>query len=439
MQRLTQALPPSQFQNRRNRKAVSARGIKEELRIAEAHGIVPPESYAKQVAQAERQAAASAAAPAKKKKKPASKRQASQKPSQPSRPSQQQYKPQPAQVFIRREYDNYDSSGGSSGGSDDGMDVDGFSPAPSARLNALDGVSFDYHDAPYAPLGHGRPPAGYHHPHHASTSPAPHSASTSSMSFSTQPPLPSSSSHGQWSYDAPRGPSSHAATTPDDDDHWNLVPIQPDYYLHQAPAHADGSLLYPPQHTHAHSHAPQRSPSFGSTSSASSSSLSDLDSLWSIASTDSATTYSTFSAPPCVPTDLDFTPPPPSDEITLAVVDDPLLEPPEYLLSAAVPAFSFLPSPPPAVGDPPGLGGAGGDFSAEAFQALLDSSSSSISIGGGGVDGGADGALWGNGSDVLELTDEIDQVLREFSPDGGAGTESFSLFDFNIPAPAATW
>lgn len=268
-------------------------------------------------------------------------------------------------------------------GNENDREMDVACPTTHFKPSPLDAHSFNYYAS--SNLGYGRPPVS------TSTSPDPYSTSASSSQTSFNVP---SSSH-------PSNPMSYqvtsqqqAAASPEQS--WNLVPIQPAYYS-QAP---DPSFLPPLM---------QRSASYAS-SSTSPSTVSDLDSLWSIASTDPASTYSNFCEPPCVPTSLDFTPPPPSDESSLT---NPMFEPPEYLLSSSIPTFSFSPSPPPL--QPP-------EFSTDTFRALLDSSSGDMET------------LWGGG-DVLELTEEIDQVLREYTPEG----ETFDLFDFNIPQPAAAW
>lgn len=282
------------------------------------------------------------------------------------------------------------------------MDIDGEESQSPPRPTAPDSHTFHYDDA--SSLGYGRPPYSTCPPGGGTISPEAHSSS-SSLSYSH----PSSSSlqapTDSWQDMAP---SSIQTASPDDQ--WKLIPPQPDYYAYQA--QLDGSLV-PPQ--------PQRAASYGST--ASSPGMSDLDSLWSIASLDPSTTYSTFASAPCVPTDLDFDPPAPSDELTLAYSDQ-AYDPLDYLLTSTVPPFSFSPTPPPPC--EPTM-----DFtSAEAFQALLDSSS------GDGVEGEVTGGLlWGSGSNVLELSEEIDQVIREFTPEGGVDCGGY-LFDFNIPPPA---
>jgi len=380
---LTSALATSlQFQNRRNRKALSARGIQEELRIAQENGLVPSKELVEQARQM-----AVTDAPTKK-ATTARKVTAGKGAPLPAKKSTKSAAPVP---WIR---DTGDSSS-----SDSGMDVDRDESQSSLRRNALDGVTFHYDDA--SSLGYGRPPAASTHCHAGSANVSPEApSSSSSLSYSYASLSSLQAPTESWQHTTP---SSTRAASPDEQ--WNLVPLQHDYYTYQA--QLAGSLV-PPQ--------PQRTASYGST--ASSPGLSDLDSLWSIASLDPSTTYSTFASAPCVPTSLDFEPPPPADELTIAH-SNPVFDPPEYLLASTIPAFSFSPTP---------LGEAEMDFSsAEAFQALLDSSS------GDGADGDATGGLlWGSGSDVLELSDEIDQVIREFTPEGGDCGGSFSLFDFNI-------
>lgn len=282
------------------------------------------------------------------------------------------------------------------------MDVDGDRAQSLPRPTALDGLTFHYDDA--SSLGYGRPPYSTCPPSGGTISPE---ANSSSLSLSHSHP---SSSSLQAPTNSWQGTTPLPTQAAPPDDQWKLMPLQPDYYAHQS--QLDGSLV-PPQ--------PQRAASYGST--ASSPGMSDLDSLWSIASLDPSTTYSTFASAPCVPTDLDFVPPAPSDELTLAY-SDPAYDPLDYLLTSTVPPFSFSPTPLPPW--EPTI-----DFtSAEAFQALLDSSS-----GNGVEDEATGGLLWGSGSDVLDLSEEIDQVIREFTPEGGVDCGGY-LFDFNIPPPA---
>jgi hypothetical protein len=370
-----------QFQNRRNRKALSARGIQEELRIAQENGLVPSKELVEQARQM-------AVTDAPSKKATTARKVTAGKGAPPAAK-----KPTKATVPVP-----WARTKGSSS-SEDGMDVDRDDGQISPQRSALDGVTFHYDDA--SSLGYGRPPAAVAHCHagSANVSPeAPSSSSSLSCSYASSSSLQAPTESWQNTT-----PSSTRAASPDEQ--WNLAPLQHDYYTYQA--QLAGSLV-PPQ--------PQRAASYGST--ASSPGMSDLDSLWSIASLDPSTTYSTFASAPCVPTNLDFKPPLPADELTI-VNSDPTFDPPEYLLASTIPAFSFSPTP---------LGEAEMGFSsAEAFQALLDSSS------GDGADGEATGGLlWGSGSDVLELSDEIDQVIREFTPEGGDCGGSFSLFDFNI-------
>lgn len=342
---------PSQFQNRRNRKAVSARTIEEERRIAKANGITPAKAHKTQPKPVKRV----------EKKTQVKKKAAARSTSVKVRPFAQE-------------------------GDENDREMDFDCPTTQYKPSPLDANSFNYHGS--SNLGYGRPSVS------TSTSPDPYTMSASSSQTSFNVP---SSSHPSNSMSYQSTPQEQATASPEQS--WNLVPIQPAYYSH-AP---DPSFLPPLMH---------RSASYAS-SSTSPSTVSDLDSLWSIASTDPASTYSNFYEPPCVPTSLDFTPPPPSDESSLT---DPMVEPSEYLLSSSsssIPTFSFSPSPPPL--QPP-------EFSTDTFRALLDSSSGDMET------------LW-EGGDVLELTEEIDQVLREYTPEG----ETFDLFDFNIPQPAAAW
>ena len=383
-----------QFQNRRNRKTLSARGIQEELRLAQENGVVPSKELAEQ---ARLMAVADLPLP------PAKEATTTRKVSTGKETWAATKKPAKPAVVVRRLHENYDWSSSSSEG---GMDVDRDEGQCSSRPTALDGLTFSYDSASL--LGYGRPPVVRSSCYTSSAGVSPEAqSSSSSLSYSHASSSSLQAPSGSWQPTT----SSTRATSPDDQ--WNLVPIQHDYYAYQT--QLDGSLV-PPQ--------PQRADSYSSAAS-SSPSMSDLDSLWSIASLDPSTTYSTFASAPCVPTNLDFVPPPPSDELTLAC-SDPAFDPPEYLLASTIPAFSS--SPTPLAPCERVL-----DFSsAEGFQAFLDSSS-----GNGADDDATGGLLWGSGSDVLELTNEIDQVIREFTPEGGTdGGGSFSLFDFNIPPPA---
>jgi hypothetical protein len=370
-----------QFQNRRNRKALSARGIREELRIAQENGLVPSKELVEQAREM-------AVIDVPTKKGTTARKVTAIKGAPPA--ARKPIKATAPVPWVR-------NTGGTSS-SEDGMDVDRDDSQSSPRRNVLDGVTFHYDNA--SSLGYGRPPAIFAHCHAGSANVSPEApSSSSSLSYSYASSSSLQAPTESWHHTTP---SSTRAASPDEQ--WNLVPLQHDYYTYQA--QLAGSLV-PSQ--------PQRAASNGSTTS--SPGMSDLDSLWSIASLDPSTTYSTFASAPCVPTSLDFRPPLPADELTI-FSSDPAFDPPEYLLASTIPAFSFSPTP---------MGEAEIFSSAEAFQALLDSSS------GDGADGDATGGLlWGSGSDVLELSDEIDQVIRKFTSEGGDCGGSFSLFDFNI-------